>query len=103
MPPARAAERPGSAGWGPTLGALRKVAGGGNGAIEGAAAALFTRRNRSPHQRQSALARGVAGPPALAQAGLLSGRVIYVKAGDDKAPASRKGCVTAVPAPLLPK
>ena len=41
--------------------------------------------------------------PALAQAGLLSGRVIYVKAGDDKAPASRKGCVTAVPAPLLPK
>src|SRR2546426_7224921 len=34
--------RPGFARWGLTLGALHEVAGGGNGAIDGAAAALFT-------------------------------------------------------------
>ena len=51
-------------GGGLALGALHEVAGGGNGAIDGAAAALFA--------------------PALAQAGLAPDRVIYVEAGDDK-------------------
>ncbi len=35
-------DRPASPGWGLALGALHEVAGGGNGAINGAAAALFT-------------------------------------------------------------
>ena len=55
-------------GGGLTLGALHEVAGGGNGAIDGAAAALFT-----------------AGIAARTKGKVLSGRVIYVEAGDDKA------------------
>jgi protein ImuA len=69
------------------LGALHEVAGGGNGAIDGSAAALFTARIAARTKgkvlwcgtRQDLFA------PALAQAGLSPGRVIYVEAGDDKA------------------
>jgi protein ImuA len=68
------------------LGALHEVAGGGNGALNGAAAALFS----------AGIAARTNGPvlwcvtrhdlfaPALAQAGLTPNRVIYVEAGDDK-------------------
>jgi protein ImuA len=67
------------------LGALHEVAGGGNGAIDGAAAALFTAgiaaRTRGPVlwcvARQDLFA------PAIAQAGLTPDRVIYVDAGDE--------------------
>jgi protein ImuA len=72
-------------GGGLALGALHEVAGGGNGAIDGAAAALFAAgiaaRLRGPVlwciTRQDLFA------PALAQAGLLPDRVIYVEAGDE--------------------
>jgi protein ImuA len=68
------------------LGALHEVAGGGNGTLNGAAAALFS----------AGIAARTQGPilwcvtrhdlfaPALAQAGLPPDRVIYVEAGDDK-------------------
>src|SRR5260370_5178849 len=68
------------------LGALHEVAGGGNGAIDGAAAALFAAgiaaRTRGrvlwcvTHQDLFA--------PALALAGLAPDRVVYVEAGDEK-------------------
>lgn len=73
-------------GGGLALGALHEVAGGGNGAIDGAAAALFA----------AGIAARTKGPvlwcvgrpdlfaPALAQAGLKSNRVIYMEAGDEK-------------------
>jgi protein ImuA len=69
------------------LGALHEVAGGGTGAVDGAAAALFAAgiaaRTRGPVlwcvTRQDLFA------PALAQAGLAPDRVIYVEAGDEKA------------------
>jgi protein ImuA len=68
------------------LGALHEVAGGGNGAIDGAAAALFVggiaARTRGPVlwcvTQQDLFA------PALAQVGLAPDRVIYVEAGDEK-------------------
>src|SRR5450755_1708128 len=70
-----------------TLGALHEVAGGGNGAIDGAAAALFTAgiAARTKGKVLWCVVRQDLFAPALAQAGLLSGRVIYVEAGDDKA------------------
>ena len=73
-------------GGGLALGALHEVAGGGNGALDGAAAALFA---------AGILAR-IHGPvlwsvshrdlfaPAIAQAGLHPDRVIYAEAGSDK-------------------
>ncbi len=72
-------------GGGLALGALHEVAGGGNGAIDGAAAALFA----------TGIAARIKGKvlwcirhpdlfaPALAQAGLMPDRVIYVEAGDE--------------------
>ena len=69
------------------LGALHEIAGGGNGAVDGAATALLA----------AAVAARTKGPvlwcmtradlfaPALAQVGLSPGRVIYVEAGDEKA------------------
>jgi protein ImuA len=74
-------------GGGLTLGALHEVAGGGNGAIDGAAAALFTAgiAARTKGKVLWCVVRQDLFAPALAQAGLLSGRVIYVEAGDDKA------------------
>lgn len=74
-------------GGGLARGALHEVAGGGNGAVDGAAAALFA----------AGIAARTEGPvlwcvnrpdlfaPALAQAGLAPDRVIFVEAGDEKA------------------
>lgn len=69
------------------LGALHEVAGGGNGAIDGAAAALFAGAigARSKGKVLWCVTRPDLFAPALAQVGLLPGRVIYVEAGDEKA------------------
>ncbi len=73
-------------GGGLALGALHEVAGGGEGAVDGAAAALFA----------AGIAARLSGPvlwcvtrpdlfaPALFQAGLPPHRVLYVEAGDDR-------------------
>jgi protein ImuA len=68
------------------LGALHEVAGGGKGAIDGAAAALFTAgiAARTRGQVLWCVARQDLFAPAIAQAGLLPERVIYVDAGDDR-------------------
>jgi protein ImuA len=67
------------------LGALHEVIGGRNGAINDAAAALFTAgiAARTRGQVLWCVARQDLFPPALAQAGLLPDRVIYVDAGDE--------------------
>jgi protein ImuA len=69
------------------LGALHEVAGGGNGAIDGAAAALFAAgiAARTRGQVLWCVTRQDLFAPALPQAGLAPDRVIYVEAGDDKA------------------
>jgi protein ImuA len=69
------------------LGALHEVAGGGNGAIDGAAAALFVAgiAARTRGHVLWCVSRLDLFAPALAQAGLAADRVIYVEAGDDKA------------------
>lgn len=69
------------------LGALHEVAGGGNGAVDGAASALFVAgiAARTRGQVLWCLTRTDLFAPALAQAGLSSDRVIYVEAGDEKA------------------
>lgn len=73
-------------GGGLATGALHEVAGGGNGAIDGAAAALFVAgiAARSRGKVLWCLVRRDLFAPALAQAGLAPDRVIYVEAGDDK-------------------
>ena len=73
-------------GGGLALGALHEVAGGGNGAIDGAAAALFSAgvAARSRGKVLWCLTRADLFAPARAQAGLIPDRVIYVEAGDDK-------------------
>jgi protein ImuA len=73
-------------GGGLALGALHEVAGGGNGAIHGAAAALFAAgiAARTRGKVLWCLTRPDLFAPALAQAGLVPDRVIYVDAGDDK-------------------
>jgi protein ImuA len=67
------------------LGALHEVAGGGNGAIDGAAAALFTAGivARTRGQVLWCVTRQDLFAPAIAQAGLSSDCVIYVDAGDE--------------------
>ncbi|KAB0676298.1 ImuA family protein [Aureimonas leprariae] len=73
-------------GGGLALGSLHEVAGGGTGSVDGAAAALFAAgvaaRTKGPVLwcvvRQDLFA------PALQQAGLLPGRVIFVEAGDER-------------------
>ncbi|WP_037155869.1 ImuA family protein [Rhizobium freirei] len=69
------------------LGALHEIAGGGNGAVDGAATALFAAavaaRTRGPVLW--CMTRADLFAPALAQVGLSPGRVIYVEAGDEKA------------------
>lgn len=68
------------------LGALHEIAGGGSGALDGAAASLFAAgiaaRTKGPVLwcvvRQDLFA------PALAQAGLHPDRVTYIEAGDEK-------------------
>jgi protein ImuA len=73
-------------GGGLAYGALHEVAGGGNGAIDGAAAALFTAgvTARTRGKVLWCITRSDLFAPALAQAGLAPARVIYVEAGDDK-------------------
>jgi protein ImuA len=68
------------------LGALHEVAGGGNGAIDGAAAALFAAgiAARTRGRVLWCVTRQDLFAPALSQAGLASDRVIYVEAGDEK-------------------
>lgn len=74
-------------GGGLAFGALHEVAGGGNGAIDGAAAALFSAgvAARTKGKILWCITRPDLFAPAIAQAGLSAGRVIYVEAGDDKA------------------
>ncbi|WP_024921353.1 MULTISPECIES: ImuA family protein [unclassified Afipia] len=74
-------------GGGLALGALHEVAGGGNGVLHGAAAALFAAgiAARMRGQVLWCVTRPDLFAPALAQAGLAPDRVIYVEAGDDKA------------------
>ncbi len=73
-------------GGGLALGALHEVAGGGNGAIDGAAAALFAAgiAARTRGRVLWCVIRQDLFAPAFAQAGLLPDRVIYVEAGDEK-------------------
>jgi protein ImuA len=72
-------------GGGLALGALHEVAGGGDGAIDGAVAALFAAGVAA--RTQGPVLWCVTRPdlyaPALEQAGLSSNRVIYVEAGDE--------------------
>src|SRR6202795_4050227 len=72
-------------GGGLALGALHEVAGGGHGAIDGRAAALFTAgiAARTRGQVLWCVTRQDLFAPALAQAGLVPARVIYVEAGDE--------------------
>jgi protein ImuA len=67
------------------LGALHEVAGGGNGAIDGAASALFTAGIAARTQGQVlwCVTRQDLFAPAIARAGLLPDRVIYLEAGDE--------------------
>src|SRR3984893_10008053 len=71
-------------GW--ALGALHEVAGGGHGAIDGAAAALFAAgiAARTRGKVLCCITRPDLFAPALAQAGLMPDRVIYVEAGNEK-------------------
>ncbi len=73
-------------GGGLALGALHEIAGGGNGAVDGAAAALFAAglAARTKGKVLWCITRPDLFAPALAQAGLPPTRVIYVEAGDDK-------------------
>jgi protein ImuA len=73
-------------GGGLTLGALHEIAGGGNGAVDGAAAALFAAgvAARTKGKVLWVITRPDLFAPALAQAGLPPDRVIYVEAGDEK-------------------
>jgi hypothetical protein len=68
------------------LGALHEVAGGGNGAIDSAAAALFAAviAARTRGRVLWCVTRQDLFAPALAAAGLAPDRVIYVEAGDEK-------------------
>ena len=70
-------------GGGLPLGALHEVAGGGNGAIDGAAAALFAGgiAARTRGKVLWCVTRQDFFAVALAQAGLSPDRVIYVEAG----------------------
>lgn len=73
-------------GGGLALGALHEIAGGGNGAVDGAAAALFAAgiAARTIGKVLWCITRPDLFAPALAQAGLAPDRVIYLEAGDDK-------------------
>jgi len=73
-------------GGGLALGALHEVAGGGNGTVDGAAAALFAAgiAARTRGRVLWCVSRQDLFAPALAQAGLAPDRVIYLEAGDEK-------------------
>jgi hypothetical protein len=68
------------------LGALHEVAGGGNGTVDGAAAALFAAgiAARTRGRVLWCVTRQDLFAPAIAAAGLAPDRVIYVEAGDEK-------------------
>jgi protein ImuA len=68
------------------LGCLHEVAGGGEGAIHGAAAALFAAgiAARTSGKVLWCVTKADLFAPALAQVGLPPDRVIYVEAGDEK-------------------
>lgn len=72
-------------GGGLILGALHEVAGGGNGTIDGAAAALFASgiASRTKSKVLWCITKADLFAPALVQAGLSPDRVIYAEAGDD--------------------
>ncbi|MEJ1117038.1 ImuA family protein [Phyllobacterium sp. CCNWLW109] len=74
-------------GGGLALGSLHEVAGGGNGAVHGAVAALFAAgiAARTKGKVLWCITRQDLFAPAIAQVGLASNRVIYVEAGDEKA------------------
>jgi protein ImuA len=74
-------------GGGLAMGALHEVAGGGNGAVDGAAAALFAAgiAARTTGYVLWCVTRQDLFAAALAQAGLAADRVIYVETGDEKA------------------
>lgn len=74
-------------GGGLALGALHEVAGGGNGAVDGAAAALFTAGivARTKGKVLWCVTRQDLFAPAISQVGLSANRVIYVEAGDEQA------------------
>lgn len=67
-------------------GALHEVGGGGNGAIDGAAAALFVAgiAARTRGKVLWCVTRADLFAPALAQSGLKPDRVIYLEGGDEK-------------------
>ena len=73
-------------GGGLALASLHEVCGGGNDAVEGAAAMLFAAgiAARTRGQVLWCLTRPDLFAPALAQAGLAPGRVLYVEASDEK-------------------
>ena len=73
-------------GGGLALGCLHEVAGGGNGAVDGAAAACFVAgiAARTPGKVLWCVAQQDLFAPGLEQAGLSPDRVIHVEAGDDK-------------------
>lgn len=70
-----------------SLAALHEVAGGGDGAVDGAAAALFAAgiAARTSGKILWCMARADLFAPSLEQAGLGYERVIYAEAGDEKA------------------
>ncbi|MGN7870723.1 ImuA family protein [Paracoccus sp. 22332] len=72
-------------GGGLALGCLHEVAGGGNGAVDGAAAACFAAgiAARLPGQVLWCVTQADLFAPGLEQAGLPPDRVIHVEAGDD--------------------
>lgn len=74
-------------GGGLALGALHEVAGGGNGAVDGAAAALFAAgiAARTRGKVLWCLTRRDLFAPALAQAGLRPERIIHVETGEETA------------------
>lgn len=73
-------------GGGLAMGALHEVAGGGNGALDGAAAALFSAgvAARTKGKVLWCITKADLFAPSFAQAGLQPDRVIYVEADDDK-------------------
>jgi protein ImuA len=73
-------------GAGLALDALHEIAGDGNGAIDGAAAALFAAgiAARTKDKVLWCVTRPDHFAPALSQAGLKSDRVIYLERGDEK-------------------
>ena len=73
-------------GGGLARGALHEIAGGGNGTVDGAAAALFAAgiAARTSGKILWCISRPDLFAPALAQAGLAPDRVVYVEAGDDQ-------------------